>query len=36
MKNFYTDLSHQKPIPAATARFLLESSGFQKMERLYL
>lgn len=36
MKNFYADLSHHKPIPAATAHFLLESSGFQQVETLYL
>jgi O-antigen chain-terminating methyltransferase len=36
MKNFYADLSHQKPIPAATARFLLETSGFANVETLYL
>jgi O-antigen chain-terminating methyltransferase len=31
-KNFYLDLTHQKPIPPATLHFLLEAAGFRKVE----
>ena len=35
LRNFYADLSHQKVIPSTTARFLVESSGFQNVAILY-
>ncbi|MCL6446978.1 MAG: methyltransferase domain-containing protein [Armatimonadetes bacterium] len=34
-KNFYLDLTHQKPIPVATLRFLLEAAGFREIEVLF-
>ncbi len=32
LQNFYLDLTHQRPIPAPTLRFLLEAAGFQRVE----
>jgi O-antigen chain-terminating methyltransferase len=31
-KNFYLDLTHQKPIPSATLCFILEAAGFRQVE----
>ena len=36
MRNFYFDLSHQKPIPSHAMSFLLEAVGFAKPETKYL
>lgn len=35
LKNFYIDLTHEKPIPANTLRFLLEAAGFRNVEAQY-
>jgi len=32
LQNFYLDLTHQRPIPSPTLRFLLEASGFRRVE----
>jgi 2-polyprenyl-3-methyl-5-hydroxy-6-metoxy-1,4-benzoquinol methylase len=29
LKNFYLDLSHQRPVPSSTLQFLLEAAGFR-------
>ncbi|SHJ00928.1 class I SAM-dependent methyltransferase [Desulfofundulus thermosubterraneus] len=31
LQNFYLDLTHQRPIPAPTLRFLLEAAGFRRV-----
>ena len=31
-KNFYTDPTHQRPIPSVLAAFLAEHAGFSKVE----
>ncbi|MCR4431951.1 MAG: methyltransferase domain-containing protein [Tepidanaerobacteraceae bacterium] len=35
LKNFYSDLTHLKPIPPATLRFLLEAVGFKNVDIVY-
>lgn len=32
LQNFYLDLTHQRPIPSPTLRFLLEAAGFREVE----
>ncbi|WP_338819163.1 hypothetical protein MTCOM_05940 [Moorella thermoacetica] len=32
LQNFYLDLTHQRPVPAPTLRFLLEAAGFRRVE----
>jgi O-antigen chain-terminating methyltransferase len=32
LQNFYLDLTHERPIPAPTLRFLLEAAGFREVE----
>ncbi|WP_156896713.1 methyltransferase domain-containing protein [Desulfovirgula thermocuniculi] len=32
LQNFWLDLTHQRPIPAPTLRFLLEVAGFRRVE----
>ncbi|OIQ07950.1 putative S-adenosylmethionine-dependent methyltransferase [Moorella thermoacetica] len=32
LQNFYLDLTHQRPIPAPTLRFLLEAAGFRRVD----
>jgi hypothetical protein len=36
MRDFYLDLSHQKPIPPHAISFLLEAVGFAKPDIAYL
>jgi O-antigen chain-terminating methyltransferase len=31
LRNFYLDLSHEKPIPSETLKFLVEQAGFQQV-----
>jgi O-antigen chain-terminating methyltransferase len=32
LKNFYLDLSHQKPVASPTLQFLLEAAGFKEVK----
>lgn len=32
LRNFYLDLTHRKPLPATTIKFLLEIAGFENVE----
>jgi hypothetical protein len=35
LRHFYLDLSHQKPVSSETLHFILETSGFKKVDVLF-